>query len=238
MTSMNHETHGSDCGADVAAYALGALDPQETEAFRSHLESCVVCRDELAAFEQVVAVLPMGAPQHRAPEGLRTRVLEAVNRESRLGSPAAPEPRRRRPWAGLPVLRSPLALGAAAAVLAIAVIAVVLGSSGSSQTRVFNAQVTGPGSAQVTLSSGHAELIVHHLSAPPAGEIYEVWLGRPGRAPAPTRALFSVTTRGDATVDVPGNLAGVSVVMVTPEPAGGTLTPTHPPVILAHLTPA
>ena len=35
---------------------------------------------------------------------------------------------------------------------------------------------------------------------------------------------------------MPGNLHGVSQVMVTPEPAGGTLVPTHPPVIVAPLT--
>jgi anti-sigma factor RsiW len=236
MTSMDYDSHSSDRGGDVAAYALGALDQEETEAFRAHLESCVVCRDELAAFERVVGVLPMAAPQHRAPAGLRERVLDAVNRESRLESVAAPEPRSRRSWGRLPSVRSPLALGAALTVLAIVAVAVVLGSSGARQTRVFDAQVKGPGSARLTLGGGHAELSVRHFAAPPAGEIYEVWLGRPGRAPAPTRALFGVTTNGDATVDVPGNLAGVNVVMVTPEPAGGTLTPTHPPVIVARLS--
>ncbi len=38
------------CGDDVAAYALGALEPAEAEAFVRHLESCAVCRDELDAF--------------------------------------------------------------------------------------------------------------------------------------------------------------------------------------------
>ena len=36
-------------------------------------------------------------------------------------------------------------------------------------------------------------------------------------------------------VDVPGNLHGVTHVMVTREPAGGTQKPTHPPVIRAYL---
>ncbi len=50
-------------------------------------------------------------------------------------------------------------------------------------------------------------------------------------------ALFSVTAHGDGQVDLPGNLHGVSLVMVTPEPApGGSTAPTHPPVISASLT--
>ena len=42
------------CGEDVAAYALGALEPAEAEAFARHLETCAVCRDELEAFQQVI----------------------------------------------------------------------------------------------------------------------------------------------------------------------------------------
>jgi hypothetical protein len=34
---------------------------------------------------------------------------------------------------------------------------------------------------------------------------------------------------------VPGSLHGVSTVLVTPEPAGGSLVPTHPAVISASL---
>jgi anti-sigma-K factor RskA len=86
------------------------------------------------------------------------------------------------------------------------------------------------------VTAGHAELVVHHFAAPPAGEIYEVWLGRPDQKPQPTNALFSVTASGDGDVDVPGNLHGVNQVMVTPEPAGGSPVPTHPAVITADLT--
>src|SRR5579859_4356074 len=82
------------CGADVAAYALGALDPAEAEAFASHLEACAVCREELAAFQQVVDVLPMSAPQYTAPRRLRRRVLGAVHDDARLGQRAQRPGRR------------------------------------------------------------------------------------------------------------------------------------------------
>lgn len=236
MTGMGHDSDTCDCGGDVAAYALGALDPDEAEAFRTHLDSCVVCRDELVAFEQVVGVLPMGVPQHRAPDDLRRRVLETVEREPKLDSPADPRRRRRPRWARLPLPRPGLALAAAVVMLAIAIAAVELGTSGTTKPHVFAAQVTGPGTANLTVAAGHGQLIVRRFSPPPAGEIYEVWLERPGRSPAPTTALFSVTANGDANVEVPGNLRGVNIVMVTPEPAGGTSTPTHPPVIRAQLS--
>jgi anti-sigma-K factor RskA len=235
MNSVDHESETRDCGVDVAAYALGALDQKEAEAFRAHLESCVVCRDELTAFEEVVAVLPTAVPPQPAPGELRERVFEAVANEPRteLTGPERRRARPRRPRLSIP--RPALALAAAAVLAAVALIGVELGSSGSG-AKVFAAQVTGPGRAELTVSGGRGELIVRGFSPPPAGQVYEVWLARPGRAPAPTRALFSVTTRGDADVGVPGSLAGVRTVMVTPEPAGGTLHPTHPPVISAQLS--
>ncbi len=225
-----------DCGADVAAYALGALEPAEADAFRRHLESCAVCRDELAAFDQVVEMLPMSAPQHRAPKALRRRVLRAIDDEPmvQLAGERRRQTRRWRPSLTMP--RPAMAFSAIVLVAAVALGVTQLGGSGAARTQVIRAQVIGtPGSAEVKLTSGRAELIVHHFSPPPAGQIYEVWLGRPNRPPAPTSALFSVTASGEGDVDVPGNLRGVNRVMVTPEPAGGTRVPTHPAVILAKL---
>jgi anti-sigma-K factor RskA len=230
----NPTPHGGN--DDVAAYALGALEPAEAEAFRRHLEQCVVCRDELAAFDQVVRALPLAADQYRAPDTLRKRVLRAVEVEPKV-TPKA-ERRRARPrrgWFSVP--RPAHALAALVAAVAIAIGALELGSSGSSGTRIYNAQVTGStGTAQVKVTGGHAELILRHFAPPPPGKIYEVWLGRPNRPPQPTSALFSVTAKGAGNVGVPGNLHGVNVVMVTPEPAGGSRVPTHSPVLSARLS--
>lgn len=222
------------CGVDVAAYALGALDPAEAEAFAAHLATCSVCREELAEFENVVAALPMSAPRHPAPAALRQRVLEAVAAEPRTAPAARPERRRQaRPWAALS--RPSLALG----LTAIIVVAVVLGltlGGGSPHTRVYTAQVMGSaGTAKLAVTDGRAELIVRHMPPPPQGKIYEVWVAR-GHVVEPTAALFSVTRGGSADVAVPGGVRDVRVVMVTPEPAGGSRVPTHAPVIQAQLT--
>jgi anti-sigma-K factor RskA len=221
-----------ECGGDVAAYALGSLDDAETEAFRRHLDECVVCRDELTSFQEVVDVLPMSAPPYQASPALRRRVMRAVAEEAR--GPArggARTPRRGR----LSFSRPALALGGSFALaVAAAIVVLVLSSSSSPSARVIAAQVTGQGSASLRVSKGHAELVVHRFAAPPNGQIYEVWLQRGGVA-HPTKALFGVNEQGDADVDVPGNLHGVSRVMVTREPAGGSQKPTHPPVISATL---
>jgi anti-sigma-K factor RskA len=229
MTGGNEPSSSHECGDDVAAYALGALDPEDTAAFERHLESCAICRDELDAFEQVVDRLPMSAPVHPAPAGLRRRVMRAVAESSR-GTAV----RSRRPRVRLTMPKPAMALTAVLATTVIVFGGLELESS-SPATRVIRAQVTSQGLAELRLTGTSGQLILHRFSPPPAGEIYEVWLKRPGRPPAPTTALFSVTAAGDGTVDVPGDLHGVSLIMVTPEPAGGTLTPTHPPVLSVRL---
>jgi hypothetical protein len=222
-------TDERECGGDVAAYALGSLADAEIEAFRHHLDECVVCRDELAVFQQVVDVLPISAPGYQAPPALRRRVMRAVAEESRSSVSRAPQRRR------LSLPRPALALGGSFALAVAAVVVVLaLGSTASPSQRVIAAQVTGQGSASLRVTKDHAELVVHRFSAPPDGQIYEVWLQRGGVA-HPTKALFGVNDQGDAEVDVPGDLHGVSRVMVTREPAGGTQKPTHPPVISASL---
>jgi anti-sigma-K factor RskA len=236
MSGTDRNLEDRDCGGDVAAYALGALEPPEVDAFLQHLESCTICRDELATFQDVVDLLPMSAPLERAPADLRRRVLRAVEGEP-VRAESSRRPARARPWlSGWAVPRPALALGAVLAIAVIAFVGVRLGSSSSGSTRVIQAQVTGKGTAQLKIAQGHGQLIVHHFAPPPAGQIYEVWLERPKGAPSPTTALFSVTASGDGDVEVPGSLRGVATVMVTPEPAGGSPKPTHPAVISASLT--
>jgi anti-sigma-K factor RskA len=223
------ETH--DCGGDAAAYVLGALDPAETEAFRRHLARCAVCRDEVDALGGVVQALPMAAPQVEPPRRLRRRVLRAVR--------DAPNPAgaRHRQTLRLPASRRALAglvMGLAAAG---AIVAGVTLSSVGTGARVIQAQVSGiSGSAELRLTGGHGELIVRHLTPPPPGHVYEVWLKPPGANPVPASVLFTVNTAGGADVSLPAALRGITQVLVTPERSGGSPVPTHRPVIVASLS--
>jgi anti-sigma-K factor RskA len=237
MTAEDRMSESHECRSDAAAYVLGSLEQGEAEAFRRHLVSCVVCRDEVAAFQQAVDLLPMAAPQYPLPRGLRRRVLRAL-RAQRRAAPTPPGRRRAAPSLfGIPIRRPALALG----VLLVAALATVggleLASSGSSGVRIIQASVTGSaGRAELRLSRGRAELIVSKLPPPPLGHVYEVWLAHGRRPPSPTDVLFSVTATGAGDVGVPGDLRGVSEILVTPEPAGGSGAPTHRPVIVAPLT--
>ena len=117
-------------------------------------------------------------------------------------------------------------------------VAVVDTGSQAPTTHVTSAQLTSlPLGAKAVLrqTGNHAELVVSGVSQPPRGKIYELWLARSGAAPQPTSALFGVTRSGNASVNVPGNLAGVHQVMVTAEPLGGSSHPTSSPIIVATL---
>lgn len=229
----------SDCSGDAAAYVLGALDDHEAAAFSRHMADCAICRDEVVSLQGVVDALPMAAPQVPAPSGLKRRLMAEVRSEQRLAHPETDN------WwtrlrATLPVLSvgpPAFAAGAVLATVALALAIVALSSGGSGGSRVIQASVVGSsGTAALRVSGGHAELTVAHMPPPPSGRIYQVWLQRSGQQPSPTTALFSVTGNGSGSVDVPGNLHGVRVVMVTAEPLGGSPVPTRPAVIVAQLS--
>jgi anti-sigma-K factor RskA len=236
MSDRDRTADRRECGGDVAAYALGALDATEAEAFRRHLETCSVCQEELSSFQEVVNELPVTAPQQKAPAAIRRNVMREVRNDARMRRAGDATPRRGRGWSvrwlAAMIPRPALALGVAA----IVAIAVVVGvTSGPSGGRVIAAQVVGQGSAQMRISGGRASLVMHHLARPPAGKIYEVWLVHGTQAPQSTQQLFSVTSAGNAVVDVPGSIKGLSTVMVTPEPKGGSPHPTHAPVVTVSL---
>jgi hypothetical protein len=227
-----------DFGVDAAAYVLGALDRHELEAFRAHLAGCAVCREEVAALPHVADALPATSPANAPSQGLRGRVIDAVRSEQKSAASPAFADRRparphRRPRFAVP--RPLAAFGGAVAAAAAVVVAIVVASGGSSPTRVIQANVSGAGTAQLILTGGQGELVVKHFPAPGAGRIYQVRLKRAHGAPSPTRTLFGVTTGGGGEVGVAGDLHGVSEVLVTSEPLGGSRATTRAPVITAQL---
>lgn len=221
--------NGRECPDDAAAYVLGALEPDEAEAFRRHVADCTACQDEVAAFEQVTDALPAASTRYEVPRKLRQRVMRDVRATPKTVPP-------HRPLRARPATRLSLAwAGGLAALVVAVVVAVALVSTGSSGTRVVQASVTGvTGTAQLHISGDRGELIAEGLSQPPPGRIYEMWVQRGRAQPTPTGTLFGVTRRGSVAVGVPGSLHGVSAVLVTQEPAGGSAAPTSAPVIAAR----
>ena len=218
-----------DCGNEAAAYALGALEPAEAEAFARHMQSCAVCRDEVAAFALVVDALPLAAPQHETPHALRRRVMAQARAQP---PPHAAATRPLRAWPGLAGAPRRAVAAFAVVLAALALVGGIELGKGGTSTRVVQASI---GAAELDISGGHGQLIVRRLPAPAAGRIYELWLQHGSSAPAPS-TLFSVSRHGSADVGVPGDLHGVSHILVTNEPAGGSSAPTGKPLILAALS--
>jgi anti-sigma-K factor RskA len=238
---------------DAGAWVLGALPPDEQEGFAAHLETCDICRREVAELQMVADTLPLAAPQVAPPPELKNRIMSAVRAEAAVLEAAGPEadvapvrtpvpapdrpPREKKKRRWSIALRPIPAAFAAAVLIALGVTGgVLLSDNGSSRTTV-QAQVVAPASpgarASLTVADDRGTLKVDQFPEPPSGRVYQVWLKRPGRPPDPTTALFRVRD-GRATVDVPGSMKGVDQVLVTAEPDGGSPAPTRDPVIIAQ----
>lgn len=88
----------------AAAYALGALSPEETQAFEAYLAGSEAARREVAEFREAAALLALGSSETRPSPELRQRVVDAISatKERTLPTrPTAPAPRTRGsapPW--------------------------------------------------------------------------------------------------------------------------------------------
>jgi anti-sigma-K factor RskA len=241
MSPGEIDIHMDGCGVDAAPYVLGSLTDAEVATFKGHLATCAVCREEVAALQIVVSALPAAAPQVQAPVELKQRVLATVRQEASLHGPAASaarttgrsvRPSVRASFGWRPALAGGGLVAVVAAVLAIA----LSPSGGGGSPRTIQAEVLAPrASATLRVSDGHAELNIAGMPQTTPGRVYEVWILRSG-SPQPTDALFTVSRVGDATVGVPGAIAGVKEVLVTSEPRGGSSAPTRTPVIVARVS--
>ena len=242
---MKRHDSDFDCPqlADAAAYVLGALEHAELERYRAHLNECAQCRVEVAELQLVVDELPASVPREPAPAEVRERILATARSEAAVlhaAGHAADRPARAR--RGLLPLHpgALLAGGLAAAAVAAIVLVLVLSGGSSMHERIDRGVVTAstPGaSATLHIRDGHGEMTVAHMPQPGRGRIYEVWLVRSGSAePSPTSALFGVTGAGSGAVAVPASLHGVSQVLVTSEPLGGSAHPTRKPVIAVSVS--
>jgi anti-sigma-K factor RskA len=239
---------------DAGPWVLGALDEDDARAFASHLEGCAACRDEVAALQPVVDVLPMAAPQEVPPPELKSRIMAVVESEAALLAAAGPEadrpgraaardrdrtrdrdPARGARWGWLGRLRPVPAAVLATALIALGVAAGVLVDGSGDDVRTLTG--FGPKGAQVALrvDGHHGRLELHGMPKAPAGHVYQVWLVTGKDKPRATHALFSVAGDGETTVDIPESLKGADQVLVTAEPPTGSPQPTSDPVAGASL---
>ena len=74
---------------EAAGWVLGALDPEEAERFKGHLESCTECRAAVAELEPVTRLLKTAAPAARSsaeedlPADLQARTFASLERAAK-----------------------------------------------------------------------------------------------------------------------------------------------------------
>lgn len=230
----------------LGAYALGACPPAERDAVRAHLDVCPACTRELAELGGVREALLTAVPAETAPPDLKARVMRQVEAEAELfraARPAPAEPERSTKRRGF-ARRVPLGAAAAVAVaLALAggvTGALIAGDDGAAPaSRTVAAQVdqrVAPGAhAALVTTGGQARLLVDGLPSPGPSRVYQVWLQSGDGPPRPAGALFGVSRDGRGAAVVPGDLRGVDRVLVSSEPAGGSLQPTRAPLLAARV---
>jgi hypothetical protein len=189
---------------EAAAFALDALDREQSDEFERHLTTCPGCEDELGELQTAAAALAFAAGPTAPSPSLRLRVLDT----------GAPVIALRRRW-------GPQLLAAAS--VAAACIVLVVGhrpwQHGAPTAGMRSYQASGGRATLLVDRSGEAMLAVRRLPPLRPGTAYEAWVIADGR-PAPAglfRGSFVALTR---TVP-PGATVAVSV-----EPGPGSRRPT------------
>jgi anti-sigma-K factor RskA len=227
MSENGHERHRDE----LAAYLLGALEPGETAELERHLAGCEECRTELEWLRPAVQVLPESVERLEPPRELRVRLMEQVRSEAETA--AAPQRARGRgirswslsPLAGLAVL--------ALIVAAIAAYAIGNGGSGGGGTTTVVAGHSPEVTAEMVRDGDSGTLHLANLHQLPRDKVLQAWVERNGTVVS-AKTLFVPNPDGTASATI-DDMDGVSTVMVTAEPRGGSVQPTSAPIVTVSM---
>jgi anti-sigma-K factor RskA len=237
--------------ADILAAALsvGSIDGNDQAALLQHLSGCADCRRVAGEYMAAAARLPLALEPVLPPPELRGRLMRAVYAEAEQArersTGARPSSWWARAWQALPASRGFTVAAAAAAVAVIAL----------ASWRVSSGQPAAPASVAVALAATQAAPHAHGVltydrgssvavltatglpspsSVVPGRAVYEVWLIRSNGSAVPA-AYLSHNPDGTWSAAVHGDMTAYSSVAATPEPAGGSTTPTGAKVIQGSL---
>jgi anti-sigma-K factor RskA len=247
----------------AAAYALGALDPQEARAFEAFLATSPAAQREVAAFREVSALLALGAPAAGPAADLRDRVLERATRNKVV------QIRPRTPWAAWAALSASLVAVAGLALNQRGLsrqlaerdssIASLRDTLAARETRlamreaelnsildpnVVLTRMGTPGTPQPVVQlfwNRQSNLILAHaFHLPPAGNqrAYQLWFIPKNGKPIPS-VTFNTESSGHGLVQqipVPQGIE-LTAAAITEEPAAGSPQPTSTPILVASLSP-
>ncbi|MBI2766885.1 MAG: anti-sigma factor [Chloroflexi bacterium] len=226
---------GPHVADDLAAYALGALDPEDRARVEGHLAGCTVCRDELARYSAVAAALREDSSEAAPPE----LVWERIAAHIRAGTPSPAAAAARAESRKLRLLGIGWAATAAALVAVVAIAGwrefrssdtSVADLASRSELVVPLAGAPGYGSAPtgrlyVSEDRQQGGLAVTGMPVLNGDWTYQVWFVRRDQTRA-SGGTFDVNGKGEALVKVaiPGPLSQFEGVGITREPAGGSST--------------
>ncbi len=238
--------------ADVLAAALsvGSIESSDQASLLQHLGSCAACRRMAGEYMTAAARLPLALePVTPSPE-LRGRLMRAVYAEAEQARQHPSRVQRstpwRRLWQALPAARGFTVLAGAAAVALVAVAT----WGATRQQHAAPATVAVALRATVVAPQAHGELTYQagaHVAVltatglpSPASvtagrAVYEVWLIR-SNGSAVGEAFLTRDPDGTWTAALRADLGSYTAVALTPEPAGGSPTPTGARVIEGSLT--
>lgn len=241
-----------DLEMSVPAWVLGALDADEADAVRLHVEGCAACRETAGRLRRVVSALPLEVDEVTPPPRLRERVLAAAAASRQptvvpLRTKVRVSRRSRPPVAVIRFGRMPSVVLAAALVLAL-LVGLVAGDiigrytapTPASQVARFSlaghADLAGATASVIELKNDGLTLVDFN-GLPPleTGRVYELWLITPGGRPD-AAAVFVPDSNGGKVVLVNRSLSGYSLMAVTNEkgPDGAT-APTQQPQLYGNI---
>jgi anti-sigma-K factor RskA len=236
----------------AAAYALGALSPEETRRFESFLAGSPETQREVAEYRAVAALLALGGPEATPGDEVRERVLASV---------AQPKVRGTRPgggpllWALAASVLAAVGLGAGlvsvrgdlgrlragfdSTAAALAAREATLGALLGPGVEMFQLTASGdpdPG-IQLFWDRRHNRALIHAFKLRPApeGRAYQLWFIQDGK-PVPS-VTFKPQPGGTARVERVEVPAGgeISAAAVTLEPESGSAQPTSPILMVGTL---
>ena len=231
----------------LAAHALGALEPGEAAEVEVHLAGCERCQAHLRWLRPAVQALPESVARRQPPKGVRDRVMAEVRADAKRarGTEAGAKAeglRRGGGWLGwLGGGRygwRPAAALAAIALLLVAFAGYEIGSNDSGGgPAVAELTQEEPSGVRVTMVSegDGGTLKLEGVEPLPGDRVLEAWVQREGEVEA-VPALFVPDHEGHASTVIE-DMSGVEVVMVTHEPRGGSKAPTSEPIINMEVPP-
>lgn len=222
---------------ELAAHALGILEPEEQRVVAAHLAICGPCRDEEHSFAETAWAVAE-ASERPVPAGLRSAIVSRV----RADGAVAPQPG----WlaAMRDAFRRPVPLAIPFALAAVVVVSLFgYGTARRDVDRYSAALSAAAGAKVVALAptgvrdgvrgslvlpvNGAAPYLILDLPSAPAGKVWEAWVIRGGTA---ARAGLTAE-RGVLLLPLTTAYASGDTIALTPEPPGGVDSPTGAAVL-------